>query len=120
MDRSNLLAVFRFRQSKFVVVTVAAALQLLEVVMVAGNETAHDSHVTGGAFEFSLSGFEIRLRGFDVFLRAADFSGYGANLFLAFLFNLRQLRRQLLVRGNLTAQLSQVKKESQEQIGDSH
>jgi hypothetical protein len=51
--------------------------------------------------EFSFGGFEISLGGLDVFLSAADFSGHSANLFLAFLLDLRQLRGELLVRSNL-------------------
>src|ERR1700740_3256701 len=94
LDRSNPLRSLGSFQREFVIVAVAAALQLLQVVAIVGDEAAHDAQVACGAVEFALCRLQIALGGFDIFLGAAYFGSHRADLFFALLLDLRQLCRE--------------------------
>src|SRR5690348_11886779 len=59
LNRTNLLPILGLCECEFVIIAIAAALELLEIVMVACDEAAHHPHVARGAFKLALGGFEI-------------------------------------------------------------
>ena len=83
LNRPDALRVFGFLYREFVVVAVAAAPQLLEVIAVVGDQPAHHVHVAHAAVQLPFGGLQVRLGRFQVLLRAPDFACHRANLFLA-------------------------------------
>src|SRR5208283_2869651 len=88
-------------QRKFKVVAVALALEFLQVVVVASNQSAHHPHVAGGAIELGFGCLQVGLGGFDIFFRAGYVGGDRADLGLALFLRFRNRRRQFLVRSSL-------------------
>ena len=84
-------------QSELVIVAVAAALEIFQVVAIVRDEAAHDVHVAQTTIEFALRSFQIVFCGLDVFLGAAHFGSHRADLFFAFLLDLAKLLGELLI-----------------------
>src|SRR6267154_749002 len=101
LDGADALRVLGPLDAEFVVVAIAAALEVFEVVVIARDEAAHDAHVTLGAFELGLGGFEIAACIGDVFFGAAHFRCNRADLFIAFGLHGGDLAGELLVGGDL-------------------
>src|ERR1700730_829075 len=66
-----------------------------------GNETAHYTHITGGAFELAFRGFQIASGTFYILFRAGYIGSHSSNFGLAFLLYLGKLRSEFLIRSYL-------------------
>src|SRR6202166_1499993 len=101
LHRANALGSLAFLHGEFVVVAIAAAPQLFQVVAVVRNQAAHHAHVAGGPFKLAFGGLQVRSGAFNVFFRATYFGSHGKDFLIAFLFDLSKLGIQFLIRSLL-------------------
>src|SRR5262249_33779275 len=101
LHRTDLLRGLALGDLEFVVVAVAAGLQLFHVVAIVRDQAAHHAHVTGGTVQLALGGFQVGASSLDIFLRAADFGGNGVNFFVVLLRAGVELLGELLVGNQL-------------------
>src|SRR6266481_1942028 len=98
LHRADALRVLGFLQGELVIVAVAPAPEIFQVIAVVRDEAAHDVHVAQAALEFAFGSFQIGFCSLDVFFGAADLGSHRADFFLVFLLSLRELRGEFLVR----------------------
>src|SRR6202030_1378358 len=101
LDWANTLGSLAFLDGKLVVVAVATAPQLFQVVAVVRNQAAHHAHVAGGPFKFAFGGLQVCSGAFNILFSATYFGSHGKDFLLAFLFDLSKLGSQLLIRSLL-------------------
>src|ERR1700674_126771 len=98
LHRADALRVLGFLERELVIVAVAPALEIFQVVPIVRDD---DVHAAQAAFEFALGGFQIGFCGFDFFFGATDLGVHRADFFFVFLLSLSELGGEFLVGGLL-------------------
>src|ERR1700722_17453929 len=101
LHRANALGSLAFLNGKFVVVTIAAAAQLFQVVAVVRDQATHHAHVARGPFKFPFGGLQVCSGAFNILFSTTYFGSHGKDFLIAFLFDLSKLGSQLLIRSLL-------------------